>query len=210
MQQSLLAGVDLTAQVGDVGLDDVDVTAEVVTPHVVEDLRLRQDRACVDDEVAQQGELGRRQRHRFAGLPDLVGVLVELDVSEGQPRRAGLLDTCAGAAQHHPQPGDHLFEAERLRDIVIAAERQTGDLVLQRIARGQEQGGGLDAVGAQPAEQPEPVHPGHHHVEDDRVRTDLTRLVQGGGAVGRGVDLESLELQTHGEQLDDVGLVVDH
>ncbi len=40
VEQPLLAGVDLAAQVGHVGLDDVDVAAEVVAPHVVEDLGL--------------------------------------------------------------------------------------------------------------------------------------------------------------------------
>src|SRR6185369_11975042 len=53
VQQPLLPGVDLAAQVGDVGLDDVHVAAEVVAPDVVEDLGLGQHRARVDDEVAQ-------------------------------------------------------------------------------------------------------------------------------------------------------------
>ena len=55
----------------------------------------------------------------------------------------------------------------------------------------------------------EAVHAGHHHVEDDRVRPHFTGLVERGGAVGGGIDLETLELQAHREQLDDVGLVVD-
>src|SRR4051794_11617344 len=42
VQQPGLGGVDLAAQVGDVGLDDVRLPVEVVVPHVVEDLRLRQ------------------------------------------------------------------------------------------------------------------------------------------------------------------------
>ena len=37
----------------------------------------------------------------------------------------------------------------------------------------------------------------------------LAGLVERGGAVGGGVDLEALELQAHREQLDDVGLIVD-
>ena len=108
-----------------------------------------------------------------------------------------------------PQPGDHLFQAERLGDVVVAAERQAGDLVLQGVAGGEEQRGRVDAVGAQPAQHAEAVHAGHHDVEDDRVGPHFTGLVERGGAVGGGVDLEALELQAHREQLDDVGLVVD-
>ena len=114
-----------------------------------------------------------------------------------------------GATQDHPQPGDDLFEAERLGDVVVAAERQTCDLVLQRVSGGQEQRGRVDAVGAQPAQHAEAVHAGHHHVEDHGVGPDLAGLVERGGAVGGGVHLEALELQAHREQLDDVGLVVD-
>src|ERR1700704_7007392 len=95
VEQTLLTGVDLAAQIRHVGLDYVDVAAEVVTPHVVEDLGLRQHGARVDDEVPQQRELRRRQRNRLAGLPYFVGVLVELDVGEGEPGVAGFLDATA-------------------------------------------------------------------------------------------------------------------
>src|SRR3712207_7298019 len=55
-------------------------------PDVVQDLRLRQHAPGVGHEVAQQLELGRGQADHLAGLDDLVGLLVELDVGEGQPR----------------------------------------------------------------------------------------------------------------------------
>src|SRR4051812_26590368 len=42
VQQPLLSGVDLAAQVRHIRLDDVDVTPEVVTPDMVEDFRLAQ------------------------------------------------------------------------------------------------------------------------------------------------------------------------
>ena len=51
--------VDLLAQVADVGLDDVGVAVEVVLPHVVEDLRLRERPAGVEHQVAQELVLGR-------------------------------------------------------------------------------------------------------------------------------------------------------
>ncbi len=212
VQQALLTGVDLAAQVGHIGLDDVDVAAEVVTPHMVEDLGLGQHRAGVDDEVAEQREFRRRQRDGLTGLPHLVGVLVEFDIGERQPGIAGFLDTAAGAAQDDPQPGHHLFQAERLGDVVVATEREPGDLVLQGVAGGEEQGrGGVDTVGSQPTQHAEAVHPPrHHHVEDHRVGLDLARLVQRGRSVGCGVHLETLELQAHREQLDDVHLVVHH
>src|SRR5687767_8120243 len=40
VQEARLGGVDLAAEVGDVGLDHVGLAVEVVVPHVVENLRL--------------------------------------------------------------------------------------------------------------------------------------------------------------------------
>src|SRR6476659_6296327 len=61
VDQPWLRGVDLLAQVGDVGLDHVRVAAEVVVPDVLEDLHLAQHAAVVLHEIAEQLELGRRQ-----------------------------------------------------------------------------------------------------------------------------------------------------
>ena len=61
---------------------------EVVLPDVVEDLRLGQHPARVEQQVAQQLELGGRQRDQPAGTPHLVRLLVQLEVGKRQ-RRAG-------------------------------------------------------------------------------------------------------------------------
>ena len=115
----------------------------------------------------------------------------------------------SGAAQDDSQPGDDLFQAERLGDVVVAAEGQPGDLVLQRITGGKEQRGRVDAVGAQSAQHPETVHTGHHHVEDHRVRLDFAGQIERRCAISRGVDLEALKFEADRQQFDDGVLVVD-
>ena len=80
--------VQLLAQVAHVGLDDVRIAVEVVAPHVIEDLRLREHEARVLHEVPQQVELGRGEPQRLAGAPHLVGVDDHLEVRElERPRR---------------------------------------------------------------------------------------------------------------------------
>ena len=69
-------------------LDDARLAAEVVVPDVVEDLGLGQDAVRVEHEVTQQLELGRRHLDDAAAAADLVGVVVELEVVEGERRRA--------------------------------------------------------------------------------------------------------------------------
>src|SRR3984893_3910792 len=101
VKQPRLSGIDLPAQVRDIGLDDVDIAAEVIAPDVVKDLRLTQHGARVDHEIPQESELGRRERYRFAGLPHLVGLFVEFDVGERETGGAGLVDAPAGAPKNH-------------------------------------------------------------------------------------------------------------
>src|SRR5207237_9686853 len=54
-------GVQLLSQVGDVGLEDVGVAAEVVLPHVLQELRLGEHPPGVEQEVAEKLELGGRE-----------------------------------------------------------------------------------------------------------------------------------------------------
>jgi hypothetical protein len=176
---------------------------------VVEDLGLRQHSPRVHHQVAEQVELGGGEGDVLAGSPHLVAVLVQLEVRDGQPHRP-VFGAAAGAAQHGPDAGDDLFQAEGLGDVVVAAERQPGDLVVVGVAGGEEQHRHRVPGRAQSAQHHETVDVGQHDVEQHQVGVvalgGLDGLVAGGG----GHDLEAREAQAGGQQLDDVGLVVDH
>src|SRR4029079_6985825 len=78
--------VELLAQVADVRLDDVLVAPEVVVPHVVEDLSLRQDTAWVQHQEPEQLELGAGQLDQGVAATHLTCLLVARQV--GDPHRA--------------------------------------------------------------------------------------------------------------------------
>ena len=139
-----------------------------------------------------------------------MGFFVEFDVGERQAGITRLGAAFSGAAQYDSEPGDDFLEAERLRHIVVAAQGEPGDLVLQRVSCRQEQRGRVDTIGAQPAQHPETVHPGHHHVEDHRVGPGFARPVQCLRTVRGGVDLKTLELEADRKQFDDIGFIVDY
>src|SRR5215469_13375585 len=103
VDQPRLGAVHLAAEHGHVRLDDPCVAAEVVVPHMVEDLHLGQHAVGVAHEVPEQLELRRGQLDRLPGPPHLVAVLVELEVGELQPGR-GLGGVTPGTAQHRPDP----------------------------------------------------------------------------------------------------------
>ena len=123
----------------------------------------------------------------------------------------GGLDPRRGPASgQHPDPGDHLFEAERLGHIVVPAGGQATHAVDHRVAGGEEEDGRVAAVGPEPDQRVEAVHAGHHHVQHHHIRAERAGQVHGAGPVVGGCHLESLERQAHLEEFHDPGLVVAH
>ena len=99
---------------------------------------------------------------------------------------------CA-AAQHGRDPGQHLVEAERLGDVVVAAETQPGDPVVRGVAGGQEDHGDAGPAVVDSADHLEAVAAGHHHIQQDQVRLARCGGAQRFGAGGRGEHVEAGE-----------------
>ena len=199
--------VDLAPQVAHVGLDDVGVAAEVVVPHVVEDLVLGEHAAGVEHEVAQELELGGRELDVVAGAPHLVGVLVELEVGDDHAPHGRL------RGLHAPQDGadarHELLDAERLGHVVVAAQGEAAHLVLGRVARREKEHREARAAVAQAARHFEAVDARHHDVEDDQVRGERLHGVERLAAAVRHLHREVLVAQRHGDEIGDALLVVD-
>ena len=83
------------------------------------------------------------------------------------------------------------------------------DLVAHVVARGEEEDGGGDAGVAQAARDGEAVHVGEHDVEDDQVGARGLGFVECAASVLGGDDVEAGEAQGGGEEVADVGFVVD-
>ena len=193
--------LELLAQVAHVGLDDIAVAAEVVVPDVVEDLRLREHVARVEHEVAQQVELRGGEVDDVPAASHLVRTLIELDVGEAQD--AVVLGLVPRPTQDGVDPGDDLGQREGLGDVVVAAHGEAGQLVLERVARGQEEDGDAHAVGAQAAGDLESVEVGEHDIEDDEVGRILLGLGECLAPRHGLVDGEPLVAQRRGHCIDD-------
>ena len=106
--------------------------------------------------------------------------------------------------------GHELLEAERLHEVVVAAEGEAAHLVVGGVARGEEEDRRLHAVVAQPAAHLEAVEVGHHHVEDDQVgRLRPPTHVERVATRRRRVHVEALVAQRGLEHRPQVVLVVD-
>ena len=114
-----------------------------------------------------------------------------------------------GATKDGADAGDDLLQAEGLGDVVVAADGQALDLVRHVVAGGQEEDGGGHVTLAQAPGHGEAVHVGQHDVEDHQVGGRLLHRLEGAVAVSGDRDLEACEAQGRGEQVADVGFIVD-
>lgn len=73
------------------------------------------------------------------------------------------------APQSGLDPGDHLVEVERLRHIVIPAEAQPREPVIDLVTGGEEDHRGVDALAPDLLDDGETVEVGQHDVEYDRI-----------------------------------------
>ena len=110
-----------------------------------------------------------------------MGVVVELEVGELEAGRFALV--AAGTPQHGAHAGDQLLEAERLGDVVVAADGEALDLLLGGVTGGQEHDRHVMAVGPQPLHDREAVAVGEHHVEHDEIGPERLRRAERFGAV---------------------------
>ena len=202
------APLGLASQVADVDAQGVRGRTEVVTPDVLEDRRARQHLARVLEEQLEQQELRLRELDETLAAVDLVGDRIEDQV--GEPQRLGALAIVAHPAQQRPQPCLQLAQRERLDEVVVGADVEPEDTIVDRIARGQHQDRRLVAGGAHAPAHLEPVDPGHHHVEDHSVSGLLGEAVKRLLTVDRQLDLVLVESQRSLQCPPHGGLVVYH
>ena len=95
------------------------------------------------------------------------------------------------------QPGQQFLLHVRLRDVIVRPEVETGDTIVDRIARGEHHDGRTLGM-AQATEHLPAIHDRHEVIEDDGVIIALHRLAEAflavGGAVG-GITFLAEQLQ---------------
>ena len=107
----------------------------------------------------------------------LVGHRVQHQIAVAQG--LAVCGAVAGPAQQRPQAGLELAQRERLDEVVVGADVQPLDAVVDGVARGQHQDRGAVPGLAQAPADLEAVELGHEDVQDDRVGRALGKHVQG-------------------------------
>ena len=154
----------------------------------------------------EEGELPGGQLNWGVAPPDLVGLEIENEVGHLQPVGMAVLLL---PPHERPQPGEELFEGERLGQVIVGASVEAGDAVMDLTARGEHDDRRLNAVLAEPAADLHAVLLGNHEIEDDGVIARRFGKLLGPLTVGRDVDGIALVLQELLEQRRELALVLD-
>ena len=113
-------------------------------------------------------------------------------------------------AENRPHAGDELVDAERLRQVVVTAERESPDSVLDRVSGREKENGDAAAVGPKPLLNRKAVDVGEHHVENDELGAPVANRGDRASPGRLGLDLEPLVAQRRRHKVGDVRFVVDH
>ena len=177
-------------------------------PHLGQDPVARDHRAAVADQQHQQLVFFFRQPHFFGAGVNAVRVLVDAQLAVVV---LGRLQRTAAAAEDGADAGHQLPHAERLGQVVVRAELQTGDAVALRAARGEHEDGNRPGglVAPQLAADGQPVEVGKVDIEDDEVALALLHRQQTFLAAGVVRNLIPLALQVQFDGERDVGVVFD-
>jgi hypothetical protein len=174
---------------------------------VLGDHRTAEDPPGTAQQVLEQRVLPRREGDPPAAPGHVAGRRIEGEVGEPQHRRP------RGGAP--PQQGanarQELLERERLGQVIVGAEVESRHLVVDGVARGQEEDRTPDALLAERPEHLEAVAAGQHDVEDDEVVGMVVEgQLQGRIPVGGDLDGVPFLLETLPDEARNLALVLHH
>lgn len=151
-----------------------------------------------------------RQRRSAAGPPGALCLTGAEDTVEDRVRTPVRLVRAVPALHQLPHEPDEFGRLEGLGEEGVDTDVEAAlDLVLRTGADDGERQITGPGVGAQPSGGTKPVKAGHHDIKGHHIGPHLMHDIQTLGTIGRGHDLETLQLEIDPDQLPD-DLVVVH
>ena len=202
---------ELAADRADVRVDGARARRHVVAPHLREQLLAGRDPTGARREVVDEVELDRREVHELA-----VDAHPARRRRRARPRRSarrarrGDSADALGPAQQRVHPGDQLAHAERLRHVVVGADREPDEEVGLAVAGGEHQDRAPARSRWMRLQTSMPSRPGSMRSSTTRSGWMRSQSVDAARAVGRDLDRVALAAQAGGDGFGDRPLVLDH
>ncbi len=196
---------DLFAQVANMHIYRSVAHHDIGAPHIVIDLFAREESSGLRVQQRQQVELFSREHDLLSAARDQMTFAIH---------HYGLVRDLVVVAplQHGPNPACEGFELYRFCDIVVGPGVEPAHLRIFIPACGQKDYQRIVytfGCSDQPARL-EPVHDGHHGVEQYQMRMPGEGFIDPFAPVGGGFDLVALFPEVVSDEFENVGLVVDY
>src|SRR4051794_20766407 len=145
----------------------------LVGPRVLGDRLAVHDGWRAPEEDLHDAVLGRGEGDLAPVRSDRPSHRIELEAAGAEDRRVD----AAGTSLERAHAREQLTEVERLHQVVVGAGVETADAVRWRVARGEHQDGRGAVVPSCPADDVDPLSPGHPPVDDGDVVRIPAQLV---------------------------------
>jgi hypothetical protein len=178
--------LELLAQLADEDVDDLQFRLVHAAIEMVQEHFLGQRRALAQREQLEHLVFLAGQVHALAADFDGLGVEVDLQIAGRDDR----LSMAFRPAHDRMDAGDQLVLVERLGHVVVGAEAETANLVLDPGHAGKDQDRRLDLGTAQRLAAPRNRHVGQVQVQEDDVVIIQLAEIDAFFAQIRGVDVE--------------------
>ena len=129
-------------------------------------------------------------------------------VADGDHFVSGARRARGSPSEDRPNPRDELLRIERLRQVVVGAQVESGHPVHGVASRG-EHDHRQRRHGAEPSEDLETVHAGHHHVQDDHCVVSRPEPLDIHARAVGDVDGKSFACQVGRHEGAQLGVIVD-
>ncbi len=181
---------------------------QAVAPDLAFDLLAGDHARRFAHQDGQQAQADRRQLQLGTGTGGTHADRIEHQVGDLEHFRPHL---ATFAADQRAQAGFQLLDRERLGQVVIGAETEAGELVVQRVAcREHQHRGGLARIVAQATAHFDAIQARQHQVEHHDVIAVFRRKAVAIQAVLCIVDFKAATFQVFPDHLGDVAVVFDH
>ena len=199
--------VDFVAQAMDVDVDDVGGGVDAHLPDVIEDHGAGDDAAGVAAEVFEESEFLLGELELDAGAAGFAADEVDFEIGDAE---AGGFRLAGGAAAEQSAKTSLEFgDGEGLGHVVVAAAFEAEDALVDGAARGEDEDGRGDSLGAEALDQLQAVDVGEGEVDDERVVDAFEGEPLGFAAVGASVDAKAGFGERAGEKLANGGVIFD-
>jgi hypothetical protein len=167
----------------DINVDNIGEPVVIHVPHVLDDHRSAEGTPAIPHQILEDAELFGRKLNRLPAACDTATDTVEDQVADLEP-----FGCRSAATEQHADARQQFDKREGLNQVIVRAKFQTLHPIVNRSPSAQYENRRARLPVANTLQDPQPVHIGKHHVQDDQVVVRRVDKLDGRFAIPRRIN----------------------